>query len=854
MTNSDFIKFLQDPPRLLGTLLWLHGDETEAQLWQAFRNAVDSGIGELVLESRPHWDYLGPKWWSDLSLVLDWCGKENIKAYLFDEKWYPSGVAGHTIQKLDPDYVRMAVRYQSIRYTGPQSDVSIMLPWTEAPSRIMGAYAYPTEDGRTNWEGYVDLSDRLTVDVSAHMHGILNALRWDVPQGEWLIVFLIADRCDDYIDPLNPYAVQAYIDRLFESTKHNLGSYFGKPLAGIFFDEPGYFSEVEKMPYSPYFAEAFAEARGYDPAPYLALLWLEEEAHPFKYDFFETLNSYYAQTFCRPLQDWCHKNGLELIGHWYEHEACPDQGERFMFHQGFGEGPGDFFKVSRYADQGGMDLVGNQVIPGCQNRDYWGLPKLASSAAHMYNLKDDLTLTETFGAYGWHVGLRMMKWLTDWHAVRGVNHYILHAFNPRFPDLDCPPYYYDGGHNPQWQYFNIYVNYVNRLSALLRGGRHVAPLLVLYPGAMGYAGRTHAIEDTQRFLQEIQYDYDLISADILAESVFVRDSAITVHKEQYQGIMVSGQEVITAEVLNKLCEFAGAGAAVMFLYQPPSLVIGPEGNAKLEKLLGMDNVSVLKSHTGMEAYLAANGISPTLAFSGTGRRGLRVLHRILDGQPFWLLSNENIAETVAGSISVTGLCEGRSLTAFEPLTGECWTVNYPCEITIPPYRALLMFAFDNAYPQGQAPAAYRRLAGRGKTIVPPGTILMHWATGAISGLPSWLTLDSAYSGTVDYTWQWDYDGSGGEVILDLGEVCETAELAVNGVCAGISIVPPYRFDIGPLLRKGTNTFKVSVTNTVSNKMSVHPELEDICPSWKALRREMAIRTEGGLLGPVAIYR
>ncbi len=872
--SSSWEQYFQKPPLLLGTLFWLHGTETEEQLYKTFRTAVDSGIGELVLESRPHWDYLGPKWWSDLKLLLGWSAQEKVKVYLFDEKWYPSGVAGHTIQKLDPAFRRMSIRYQSIRYRGPQSNVSIMPPWTEeGRSSIIGVYAYPRIYGQTKWEEYVNLTDRLQDDVSIHFQGVLKAIRWDIPEGDWLIVFIIADISDNYIDPMNPEAVQAFIERVYEASRLQLSEYFGNPMAGFFFDEPGYFCDSGKIPWSPGLRDSFIRIKGYDPVPFLAALWLQQDSHPFRYDFFDVLNSVYAVTYYKPIQDWCHKHRLKLIGHWYEHEACRHQGERFMFHEGLDEGPVDLFVLSRYVDEVGIDLVCYQVIPGEQNRDYCGLPKLGSSSAHVYNLKDDLAFSEAFGAYGWHIGLRMMKWLTDWQAVRGINHYILHAFNPRYPDLDCPPYYYDGGNNPEWKYFSVYVKYVNRISWFLRGGRHVAPILVLYPGAMGYAGQVFPIEDTQRFLQEIQYDYDLVSADILNRKALINGVQLALHKELYQGIIISGQEVITKELLDKLLEFAEAGVPVLFLYDAPGMVItGPNAgdvqNDEIRYLLQKSNVSVIPSHSELEAYLSKHGIQPALSFKGTGREGLRVLHRIRDdGTPVWFINNESITGAVSGRICLQGMAQDKIITALEPLTGEIWVMdaapgegNITYQLNLPPYRSLILIASDKA--EGDLtlsgpPAAYRKVSEASWCIpVLSESIALQWSFGSVTGLPSWLKLDPFYSGTATYTWEQNLDKISencGFLVLDLGEVHEIAELEVNNTFVGISVVPPYRFDIKPFIKRGVNHFKVRVTNVVSNKMRRNSELEDIAPSWKKDREVLAIETESGLLGPVVMY-
>lgn len=71
------------------------------------------------------------------------------------------------------------------------------------------------------------------------------------------------------------------------------------------------------------------------------------------------------------------------------------------------------------------------------------MTKLATSLGHLDPRKRGRTFCEIFGAYGWAEGLKLMKWLTDHMLVRGVNHFVPHAFSQKeFPDWDCPPHFY----------------------------------------------------------------------------------------------------------------------------------------------------------------------------------------------------------------------------------------------------------------------------------------------------------------------------------------------------------------------------------------------------------------------------
>lgn len=60
------------------------------------------------------------------------------------------------------------------------------------------------------------------------------------------------------------------------------------------------------------------------------------------------------------------------------------------------------------------------------------------------------------------------------------------------------------------------------------------------------------------------------------------------------------------------------------------------------------------------------------------------------------------------------------------------------------------------------------------------------------------------------------------VTLDLGRVAGTAEVWVNGQRAGVRVAPPWRQEVGGLLRAGENTFDVLVCNTLANHYQTIP--------------------------------
>ena len=133
----------------------------------------------------------------------------------------------------------------------------------------------------------------------------------------------------------------------------------------------------------------------------------------------------------------------------------------------------------------GIDIVTSQVMPGRTHTHtthasvntysdgefyHYALAKLASSDAHLEPAKKGRAMCELFGNYGWSEGLEMMKWLTDFMLIRGINIFVPHAFSAKdFPDPDCPPHFYAHGHNLQAPYMKYLFTYMNSMENILNG-------------------------------------------------------------------------------------------------------------------------------------------------------------------------------------------------------------------------------------------------------------------------------------------------------------------------------------------------------------------------------------------------
>ena len=89
-----------------------------------------------------------------------------------------------------------------------------------------------------------------------------------------------------------------------------------------------------------------------------------------------------------------------------------------------------------------------------------------------------------------------------------------------------------------------------------------------------------------------------------------------------------------------------------------------------------------------------------------------------------------------------------------------------------------------------------------------------------------------------------------EYYIDLGKVCYSAEVTINGLEVGKRIFAPFLFDVTQYLQKGNNTITVKVTPSKYNEFVKRGMDRD--------RLFKMIKDSGlaaqGILGPVRLFK
>jgi hypothetical protein len=851
-------------PNAIMPLFWQKGGPVEVAR-EEMERIGGAGIGAVILEARPHPDFLGEGWWRDVDAVLEIARRRGMKVWFFDDDTFPTGHAGGAVETAAPEVRRQFLTERHTDVVGPALGASLIVErrkfWgpeaDRSDGRLLHVVAYPRAE-----ESHELVGD--PVDLSGNI--VDGVLRWDIPDGWWRVFFLSvgagggSERHANHIDYLNADSTQLLIDNVYERIHERYADEFGSTIAGFFSDEPGLYNNPDTFDFASRLGEPIAlpwneevqsvlsERLGADFASALPQLWWPAggRERDVRYAFMDVVTTLYAENFSRRLGGWCRSHGVEYIGHVIEDNGA---------HARLGPGAGHFFRAMAGQDMAGIDIIGGQVIPGFSRGPFgnlsgaadgeffhFGLAKLASSAAHLDPLKKGRAMCETIGAYGWYAGLRLFSWLTNHLLVRGVTHVVPHAFSPAaFPDPDCPPHFYARGQNPQYRFQHVLSAYTNRLSHLLQGGRHIAPFCVLYHADAEWLGEAMPSERPLRLMMEAQLDADILPADSLPQAT-TRGISLVLGTESYDALIVPGSAFLPAHVAAQLVRLDDAGVPIVFVGSVPEVTGAEPGLLRAR-------FRAVKQHALVDAVAGMTGRAVRVAGPAPFLRVLRIDQGEAD---VVMLVNESVRDALRTTVTIPRSGEVVAFDAFDgTLTAVPSSTSSKAttvEVDLVAGEAIVLLVGSPTTWEG-IDVHPQSVFGSAITLAP------NWAitTSTAAEYPEfseWSELDELrplsdpdllprFSGTARYTATFGSDAASGRQLLDLGEVFELATVRLNGRLLGSRIAPPYRFEVPEGLLEARNTIVVEVTNTLAK------EQPDFFSAF-------AQQDPSGLLGPVTI--
>lgn len=875
---------------------WLHG-ESEETLRKYMRVINESNIGAVCVESRPHPDYCGEKWWKDMDIILDEARRRNMKVWILDDSHFPTGYANGAMSDQPDELCRQSICCRiyepenGILHIGkeellhPDQFVKTMVenytmekePRIFDDDRLLALYAVRCSEGKTEFE------KEEIIDLKPLICG--EELKWKIPEGKWKVYAIHLSRNQgyhrSYINMMDRESCRTLIDAVYEPHYAHYAKDFGTTIAGFFSDEPelgnGHmyewddaFGTSNDFPWSRELEKELEQRLGKEYSQFMGLLW-ETDADPaltakVRYTYMDAVTKLVKADFSEQIGTWCREHGVKYIGHLIEDNN---------HHTRTGSSLGHYFRGLAGQDMAGIDDIGGQVFPQGEDVSYdkgtfqrrngefyhYVLAKLGSSAAAIEPRKKGNSMCEIFGNYGWEEGVRLEKYLADHFLVRGINHYVPHAFSPKeFPDPDCPPHFYAGGHNPQYRHFGYLMAYMNRVCELISDGRHAAPIAVIYHAEGEWTGKYITMDKICHALSDSQLEYDIVPQDVFTDResfrTVISGGKLKVNMQEYRTVIVPYMQYITKEAAAALTELSEQNGTVVFVKDYP------EGYCDADLVSGniKEEINRLKQKTKkleveeLPAFMKKMGNAEVELSPADNRiRYIRYIHE--DGTTVYMFVNEG-TETWKGKINfLKEQSEKKSVYEYDAWENNVYSVEQTeneIELEIEPLKSRIV-VFDSFSDMDQHMHKTKLYAREEMEQIP---MQKNWKRSVCKSidypkftnekeisLPDKLAEEEPeFSGFVRYASEFEADQKK-SYFLEITDAGEGVEVFVNGRSLGIQIVPTYWFDLNELIQPGRNSICIEVATTLEREMAVMPDLYGQKKQPKAL---------SGIMGEVRV--
>lgn len=845
--------------------LWMRGEE-ESILRTEIAKIYEANIRGVCVEARPHPDFCGPGWWHDMDIVLDEAEKRGMQVWILDDAHFPTGQSNGLIPAKYPHLARRYIYTQHVDVTGPIPCGSLDVELMTTRKTTWMDFAHPHE------KPLIDEHIRLSVTAAQIAAGDTltgqmlcldpfvkdGILTWDVPDGTWrvFVSFITTDfgARNDYINYIDAESVKVQLEAAYEPHYARYKEKFGKTIRGFFSDEPGFYNvdgfkmdeaigrKLMPLPWCSEMEGRMLAALGPQWKEKLPYLWYAAEesavSAAVRFAYMDNVTRLYEKNFCNQIGEWCRSHGVAYIGHVIE-----DNNQ----HTRLGAGAGHFFRALAGQDMAGIDNIGNQIIPGRPDANrhtpayigdgeffHYGLPKLGASAAQIDPKKHGRLMCENFGAYGWSMGVKNMKWLTDYLLLQGVNRFVPHAFSMRpYPDDDCPPHFYARGNNPQYPFFGKLMAYADRMCRLLEGGTNVPQAAVLYEAEADWMGKTMPSQKPVRALFESQIECEIIPADVFTHAEYygtkVENSVLTVNGRSMKVLIVPGCEAMGPDAAAFL--MANPELPVVFVEQKPAFIPGFADPAFLDRYpcVSLQELPAFVRHLGCTDVVLDHP-----------QKNLGVYHYRKNSDIYFLM-NTSLSQTVEAEITLPAAGQFSAINPWNEKTLEVFEGEKPWHLTLAPYESLLLITEPGQQPKKAQPAGELDISGNWE---------LELAEVGENGLQETINLVKLepvnlrhpdFSGQMVYTREISLDADA-EAVLTVQHLFEAADVLVDGRLTDCRICPPYRFELGKLTA-GKHIIKVCAVNTAVRNANKTPCIFGI---------DREILEPSGMFGTVAL--
>ena len=325
--------------------MWVHGED-ESVIREYMRAIHSANIGAVCVESRPHPDFGGPKWWRDMDVILEEARSLGMKVWILDDSHFPTGFAAGKMADAPQELCRQCLVYRTVPCGESGSDMTVdvdecrrVTPFI--PRNDMERYDVEHRCTRV----YTD--DKLLGIIAVQKNGVLphgiidlsentdkKTFTFRVPQGEWTLYILHLTRNRgarrQLINMTSAESCRILIDAVHEPFWQHYSADFGNTIAGFFSDEPelgnGHLYEkwkpvwrLEDQAWSSEVQKEMEKRLGENWISLMPLIWDrnfdQNAASKVRLEYMDAVTALVERNFSEQVGNWCRDHGVKYIGH-----------------------------------------------------------------------------------------------------------------------------------------------------------------------------------------------------------------------------------------------------------------------------------------------------------------------------------------------------------------------------------------------------------------------------------------------------------------------------------------------------------------------------------------------------------
>jgi hypothetical protein len=740
---------------------------------------------------------------------------------------------------------------------------------------------------------YSDNGESLDLTNKVNSYGKLD---WVAPKGNWTLYGLFegwhgkqVERAGpggegDVIDHFSSNAIDKYLSHFEEAFKN----YDIRYLSGYFNDSYEVDDASGQSNWTPLLFDEFKARRGYDLRENLPALFQKDNPEKnarILCDYRQTISDLLLEKYTTRWTAWAHKQG----------------------------------KTTRNQSHGApaniLDLYAATDIPETEGAELTKL-KFATSAGNVTGKKYVSSESATWLNEHFSSSLSDVKKAIDPFFLAGVNHIFYHGtcYSPVNQPWPGFQFYASVEFSPQnsfWNDFEGLNKYVARVQSFLQRGKPDNDILLYFPIYDRYSDygrdllehfdavspafngtpfRTAADEMLNR-----GYTFDYIS-DLQLQNTNTSDGLLKTEGGIYKTVIVPGCKYITVETFEKVLKLAEEGGQVIFYVDMPENISGWDDYLKKSdifsklkaglKFTPIANTDSRKAIYGKGKIFIGASLEQLLSEAGISRETMTdnsiKFNRRKYGNGYCYFVVNKGTTAFDGWLPVGRKASSAGL--LNPMTGDLGlskTRNGSNGLTevytrINPEESFIIVTFDTiitgkGYSFYNAAAVQQEITGSWKVeFIEGGPSLPE--TMVTGKLISWTEFGGEqvkdFSGTALYSINFKKpSGNAEEWVLNLGKVCESARVKLNGKEVAILIGPDYQVIINNKQFKDDNILEIKVSNLAINRVA-YADKNNI--PWKIFyninmsgRLRQSTKNgifdasglqprESGLLGPVTI--